>query len=66
MTGFIFIIFGIIYIAKPNIFRRGVWLKTSMTIQTMKPKTYETYMRLLGVALILAGIFFLLHDYKII
>ena len=51
----ILVILGIIYIIKPNIFRRWIWKKTDVAQQALTPAQYNLYMRILGVALIIIG-----------
>jgi len=66
LLGAIFLIlFGIIYIIKPSIFRRGIWMKTSIAIKTMSPEKYNRYMRSLGMFLIILGVIVLLEIYKV-
>jgi hypothetical protein len=50
------IVFGIIYLIKPDIFRRGIWRKTAVTQQVFSEKNYLIYMRVLGAVFIAAGI----------
>jgi hypothetical protein len=57
--GVLCIIFGIVYLIKPNIFRVGIWKKTAVTQQVFNPRQYNIYMRILGGIFILAGIYFL-------
>ena len=52
------IVLGIVYRKYPNIYRRGIWLKTSITIRMMTPETYESYMRKLGAVFIALGSLF--------
>jgi uncharacterized protein YjeT (DUF2065 family) len=52
----ILVIFGVIYVIKPDIFRRGIWRKTAVTQQIFSEKNYLIYMRVLGVVAIVAGI----------
>jgi len=59
-TGLIFILFGILYILKPDIFRRWFWKKTSVMQQTLSPEKYIRSMRILGVALLVVGIILLI------
>lgn len=54
---------GGVYQRYPNIFRRGIWLKTSIAIRTMTPEDYVLYMKrigrlysVLGVVLFVAGV----------
>ena len=54
--GVFLIILGIIYIIKPDIFRRGIWKKTAVTQQIFSPKNYCTYMRILGCIFIVIGL----------
>ena len=54
--GIILLCFGILYVIKPNIFRRGIWKTTDIAQQRLTPTQYTLYMRGLGVVFILAGI----------
>ena len=54
-VGFALIITGISYLRSPNMFRRGIWMKTSIAIRTMSPETYVKYIRGLGVLFIVLG-----------
>jgi uncharacterized membrane protein HdeD (DUF308 family) len=62
--GFILIIIGVVYLVKPNIFRIGIWRKTSIPQQAMNPKQYNIFMRILGVLAIVVGIFYLVIFYR--
>jgi hypothetical protein len=53
--GAVFVIFGIIYLIKPDIYRRGIWLKTSIAQRTLSPEGYLKYMRAWGAVMILVG-----------
>lgn len=55
-VGIVEILLGLLYRHKPNLFRRGIWMKTSMAIRTLSPEGYVKYMRGLGATLILIGI----------
>lgn len=50
------IVLGMIYFVRPNLFRRGIWLKTSVAVRTLSPKGYIRYMRGLGIMLMIVGI----------
>ena len=50
------IIFGVIYILKPDLFKRWFWTKTSIAQRLLKPNQYLIYMRVLGAVFILIGI----------
>jgi hypothetical protein len=54
--GIVLILFGSVYIWKPTIFRRGLWMKTSIAIRVLSEANYTRYMRGLGVIFIVAGI----------
>jgi hypothetical protein len=53
------ILVGMLYLAKPDIFRRGFWKRTSASQQMMTPDDNVIYMRLLGFICLIAGIFLL-------
>jgi uncharacterized protein YjeT (DUF2065 family) len=48
--------FGVLYLIKPDLFKRGVWKKTAITQQAFSPKNYLIYMRVLGGVFIVAGV----------
>ena len=54
--GIILIVIGFVYLWKPTLFRRGIWMKTSIAIRTLSEAGYIRYMRGLGIVLIIAGI----------
>jgi len=60
MTGTIYgialILIGLIYLWKPTMFRRGLWMKTSIAIRMFSEENYTRYMRVLGLIFIAAGI----------
>ncbi len=58
--GIILLCFGVLYVIKPNIFRRGIWKETSIMQRTLSPGHYALYMRLLGVVFIIAGVVLIL------
>jgi len=53
------IIVGVIYILKPDIFRRGIWKHTSIAQRTLSPEGYRRFMRWIGVISIALGLLFL-------
>lgn len=57
----IFIAFGILYLINPELFRRGLWKKTSIAQRALSPERYRLYMRLLGLVFILVGLVLLLR-----
>ena len=54
--GFLLAIVGVSYLRRPNMFRRGIWLRTSIAIRTMSPETYVKYIRGLDVLFIVLGV----------
>ena len=54
--GLVLMLFGIAYLRWPTMFRRGIWLKTSVAIRLLSAGHYVTYMRALGVLLILGEV----------
>jgi hypothetical protein len=64
MRGFILIAFGILYLIKPNLFQRGIWMKSSVTAKTKTPEEYRKYMRVLAIVLIVIGLILLAYDNK--
>jgi hypothetical protein len=50
------ILVGVLYVVKPDLFRRGIWLKTSIAVRLLSETNYKRYMRGLGVVLILLGV----------
>jgi hypothetical protein len=56
VLGIVLILFGALYIWKPTIFRRGLWMKTSIAIRVLSEDNYTRYMRGLGVVFVVAGI----------
>ena len=55
LLGAMMIGLGTVYLLKPNIFRRGVWMKTSLAIRFLSEDNYGRYMRGLGIMLIMIG-----------
>lgn len=56
LPGIVLIVFGLAYVARPDIYRRGIWLKTSIAIRLLSEANYTRYMRGLGVVMILSGV----------
>jgi len=54
---------GIVYLLKPGLFKRGLWLRTSIAQRTMSPEGYLKYMRVLGIVWIILGIALLIWGY---
>jgi hypothetical protein len=56
----VLILLGSVYLWKPTIFRRGLWMKTSIAIQTLSETNYTRYMRGLGYVFIAVGVVMIL------
>jgi hypothetical protein len=56
ILGGVLILLGLLYLCKPTIFRRGIWLTTSVAVRTLSETNYTRYMRALGIVLIIAGV----------
>jgi hypothetical protein len=56
VLGAILIVVGAVYLWKPDIFRRGIWMKSSVAIRFLSEDNYRTYMRALGVLLVIVGV----------
>jgi hypothetical protein len=51
---------GVLYILKPDLFRRWFWNRTSIAQRALSPEGYLRYMRGVGVVQILLGFALLL------
>jgi hypothetical protein len=47
---------GLLYLRKPGVYRRGIWMKTSLAIRLLSEENYRRYMRGLGVTSMAIGI----------
>jgi hypothetical protein len=47
---------GLLYLLKPGVYRRGIWMKTSLAIRLLSEENYRRYMRGLGVTSMAIGI----------
>jgi hypothetical protein len=61
MRGFILIVFGILYLMKPDLFRKGIWNKYSIHANK-SPEEYRNYMKKLAIVLIIVGFALLAYD----
>jgi len=62
-AGWFLVAVGVVYILKPDIFRRGIWKHTSIAQRTLSPEGYLKYMRWIGVFTIALGILFVVLGY---
>jgi uncharacterized protein YjeT (DUF2065 family) len=56
MAGNVLILFGIIYLIKPDLFQRWFWKKTAISQRLLTPEQNKIYMRILGAVFIVVGI----------
>jgi hypothetical protein len=54
--GIVLVLFGALYLWKPTLFRRGMWMKTSIAIRLLSDENYTRYMQGLGAVFIVTGI----------
>lgn len=56
IMGLILIAFGIIYLRRPTVYRRGIWLKTSIAVRLLSEDGYKRYMKGLGIVFVILGL----------
>jgi uncharacterized membrane protein YidH (DUF202 family) len=56
LLGLFFIALGVLYLRRPTLFRRGIWLKTSVAIRLLSEQNYTKYVKSLGIVLIVVGV----------
>ena len=56
LAGILLMGLGLLYIRKPTVFRRGIWLKTSVAIRLLSEENYVRYMKGLGAAFVVIGL----------
>jgi hypothetical protein len=59
--GIILIVFGVIYLIKPDIYRRWIWKETDITQKLLSPKQYILFMRILGGIFVMVGLYLILR-----
>ena len=64
LISMLFIGLGVLYIVKPNLYRRWFWKKTDIFQQKLSEKNYNLMMRILGAALIIIALFVWLLNRK--
>jgi len=55
VAGLGLMVLGVLYLRRPDVYRRGLWLKTSLAIRLLSEDNYRRYMRGLGVVCVIAG-----------
>jgi hypothetical protein len=66
IAGWLLVVFGVTYIVKPDLFRRGVWRKTSVAQRTLSPGGYLRYMRGVGVFCVLVGLYLVFGSHRVV
>jgi hypothetical protein len=61
--GWLLIVTGVIYILKPDIFKRGIWKETDIAQRKLSPEGYLKYMRFAAAIYIATGVLLLLFGY---
>jgi hypothetical protein len=61
LIGIVTIVVGALYLFKPDIFRRGIWMKTSLAMRYLSPEAYRKYIRVIGAVWVLLGIYLYLR-----
>ena len=56
IVGLVLIAFGVLYLRRPAVYRKGVWMKTSIAIRMLSEDGYRRYIKGLGVVFILIGL----------
>jgi hypothetical protein len=59
-AGLVLTAVGVLYLIKPDIFRRGIWRRTDIAQRNLSPEGYLKYMRGVGVVHVIAGLVLLL------
>lgn len=55
LLGLVVIALGAIYLLKPDMFRRGILMKTSLAMPFLSPDAYGKYARVIGAGWVLLG-----------
>ena len=62
--GIILVAFGILYLIKPDIYRRGFWKQTDILQRKLSPERYKQFMRWFGGGFLVAGTILILLSLK--
>ena len=60
-VGAVLILFGFAYLRWPAMYRRGIFLRTSVAVRSLSEDQYATFMRILAMLLIVSGVALLLY-----
>ena len=56
IAGLLLIAFGVLYLRRPSVYRRGLWLKTSLAVRLLSEANYRRYIKGLSAVFIVAGV----------
>ena len=56
IVGLVLIVFGVLYLRRPTLYRRGLWLKTSLAVRMLSEANYKRYIKGLGAVFVAAGV----------
>ncbi len=62
IAGLILIGFGLLYVRRPAIYRRGLWMKTSLAVRYLSEAQYRAYIKGIGYVFMLVGIVLVLWE----
>ena len=62
VRGIALVLIGLVYVVKPDIFRRWFWRETSALQRSLSPNNYLRFMRVFGVILIIIGVLLMMYD----
>jgi hypothetical protein len=62
-VGILLIALGAVYLRWPLLFRRGIWLRTSIAIRLLPENAYKIYMYVWGGVFIAAGVMVIVLDF---
>lgn len=54
--GLVLVAFGALYITKPVVYRKGLWMRTSIAIRLLSEDAYKRYIKGLGYIFIAVGL----------
>ena len=60
--GILLIAIGAVYLFWPMLFRRGIWLRTSIAVRMFSEENYKRYMRVVGALTIIFGAALIVWD----
>lgn len=58
--GIALIAMGVLYLRKPIMYRRGIWMKTSIAIRLLSEENYRRYIQGIGILEIAIGVGFII------